>query len=101
MCLDGYELIVFIYFFYQLIVIIIRFLRSSNEKLLKIQKQKLKSFGQRSFSFVAPSLELTASHSKKCTNIIPVQISPKNLVCPGFPVESSTLSEKKVSVCSC
>ena len=40
-----------------------------------------------------------ASHSKKCTNIIPVQISPKTLlVCPGFPVESSTLSEKR-SVC--
>ena len=42
------------------------------------------------------SLELTASHFKKCTNIIPIQISPKNLVCPGFPIESSTLSEKKV-----
>ena len=31
-------------------------LRSSNEKLLKIPKQNLKSFGQRSFSFMAPSL---------------------------------------------
>ena len=33
-----------------------RFLRSSNEKLLKIPKRNLKSFGQRSFSFMAPSL---------------------------------------------
>ena len=33
-----------------------RSLRSSNEKLLKIPKRKLKSFGQRSFSFMAPSL---------------------------------------------
>ena len=32
-----------------------RFLRSSNEKLLKIPKRNLKSFGQRSFSFMAPS----------------------------------------------
>ena len=32
------------------------FLRSSNEKLLKIPKQNLKSFEQRSFSFMAPSL---------------------------------------------
>ena len=33
-----------------------RSLRSSNEKLLKIRKRKIKSFGQRSFSFMAPSL---------------------------------------------
>ena len=33
-----------------------RTLRSSNEKLLKIPKRNLKSFGQRSFSFMAPSL---------------------------------------------
>ena len=33
-----------------------RSLRSSNEKLLKIPKRNLKSFGQRSFSFMAPSL---------------------------------------------
>ena len=33
-----------------------RFLRSSNENLLKIPKRKLKSFGQCSFSFRAPSL---------------------------------------------
>ena len=33
-----------------------RSLRSSNEKLLKIPKRNLKSFGQRSFSFIAPSL---------------------------------------------
>ena len=33
-----------------------RSLRFSNEKLLKIPKQNLKSFGQRSFSFMAPSL---------------------------------------------
>ena len=33
-----------------------RSLRSSNEKLLKIPKRKLKSFGQRSFSFMALSL---------------------------------------------
>ena len=31
-------------------------LRSSNEKLIKIPKRNLKSFGQRSFSFMAPSL---------------------------------------------
>ena len=31
-------------------------LQSSNEKLLKIPKQNLKSFGQHSFSFMAPSL---------------------------------------------
>ena len=30
--------------------------RSSNEKLLKIPKRNLRSFGQRSFSFMAPSL---------------------------------------------
>ena len=30
--------------------------RSSNEKLLNIPKRNLKSFGQRSFSFMAPSL---------------------------------------------
>ena len=33
-----------------------RSLRSSNEKLLKIPKRNLKSFGQRYFSFMAPSL---------------------------------------------
>ena len=33
-----------------------RSLRSSNEKQLKIPKRNLKSFGQRSFSFMAPSL---------------------------------------------
>ena len=33
-----------------------RSLRSSNESLLKIPKRKLKSFGQCSFSFMAPSL---------------------------------------------
>ena len=33
-----------------------RSLRSSNEKLLKIPKRNLRSFGQRSFSFMAPSL---------------------------------------------
>ena len=33
-----------------------RSLRSSNEELLKIPKRNLKSFGQRSFSFMAPSL---------------------------------------------
>jgi len=33
-----------------------RSLRSSNEKLLKIPKRNLKSFAQRSFSFMAPSL---------------------------------------------
>ena len=33
-----------------------RSLRSSNEKLLKIPKRNFKSFGQRSFSFMAPSL---------------------------------------------
>ena len=33
-----------------------RSLRSSNEKLLKIPKRKLRSFGQRSFSFIAPFL---------------------------------------------
>ena len=33
-----------------------RSLRSSNEKLLKIPKRNLKSFGQRSFSFTAPSV---------------------------------------------
>ena len=33
-----------------------RFLRSSNEKLLKIPKRNLRSFGQCSFSFMAPTL---------------------------------------------
>ena len=33
-----------------------RSLRSSNEKLLKIPKRNLQSFGQRSFRFMAPSL---------------------------------------------
>ena len=33
-----------------------RSLRSSSKKLLKIPKRNLKSFGQRSFSFMAPSL---------------------------------------------
>ena len=41
------------------------------------------------------SLELTAGHPNKCTNIIPLQIAAKNLVCPGFPVESE---ERCVSV---
>ena len=63
-----------------------RSLRSSNEKLLKITKRKLRSFGQRSFSFMIStiSLELTAGHSKKCTNIIPVQISLKTLSAQAF-----------------
>ena len=35
------------------------------------------------------SLEFIASHYKKCTNTVPVQIAAKNLVvCPGLPVES-------------
>ena len=33
-----------------------RTLRCSNEKLVKIPKRNLRSFGQRSFSFMAPSL---------------------------------------------
>ena len=33
-----------------------RCLRSSNEKLIKIPKRNIKSFGQRSFSFMAPSV---------------------------------------------
>ena len=33
-----------------------RSLRSSKEKLLKIHKRNLKSFGERSFSFMAPSV---------------------------------------------
>ena len=33
------------------------------------------------------------------TNMTSVQISSKNDLCPGFPVESSTLSEKRVCLC--
>ena len=64
--------------------------------------QSEKSFRQRSFSFMAPSLwNLLPATLRNEPNIIPVQISLKNLlVCPDFPVEFSTLSGKKsVSVC--
>ena len=65
-----------------------RSLRSSNQKLLKIPKRNLKSFGQRSFSFMASSLPAT----KKCTNAVSIQIAAKNLlVCPGLPVESEEM----------
>ena len=38
------------------------------------------------------SLELSASHSKKCTNTVSIQIAAKNLlVCPGLPVESEEM----------
>ena len=65
---------------------------SSNEKLLKIPKRNLKSFGQRSFSFMAPSLEFSAGHSWKCTNTVSIQITAKNLlVCPCLTVESEEI----------
>ena len=38
------------------------------------------------------SLEFSASHSKKCTNTVSIQITAKNLlVCPGLPVESEEI----------
>ena len=38
------------------------------------------------------SLEFSASHSKKCTNTVSIQIAAKNLlVCPGLPVESEEI----------
>ena len=42
------------------------------------------------------SLELTAGHSKKYHY---QRYPSSHLVCPGFPVESSTLSGKKVCLC--
>ena len=62
-----------------------RSLRSSNEKLLKIPKRNLKSFGQRSFSFMAPCiyLEFSAGLSEKCTNTVSIQIVAKNLLVCG------------------
>ena len=55
-------------------------------------KRDLKSFGLHSFSFMAPSLEFSAGHSKKCTNTVSIQIAAKNLlVCQGLPVESEEI----------
>ena len=70
-----------------------RSLRSSNEKLLKIPKRNLKSFGQRSFSFMAPSLwnSLPAT-LRNVPTLSQFKIAAKNLlVCPGLPVESEEM----------
>ena len=63
--------------------------RSSNEKLLKIPKWNLRSFGQRSFSFIAPSLwnSLPAT-LRNVPTLSQFKSQLKNLVCPGLPVES-------------
>ena len=71
-----------------------RSLRSSNEKLLKIPKRDLKSFGQRSFSFMAPSLwnSLPATLRNVPTRTaVSIQIAAKNFVCTGLPVESEEI----------
>ena len=80
-----------------------RSLRSSNEKLLKIPKRKLKSFGHRSFSFMAPSLwnSLPAT-LRNVPTLSQFKSHLKTFLFAGFPVESSTLSEKKMlRVCVC
>ena len=73
------------------------FLWYSHEKLLKIPKSHI--IRTMFFQFHGTiCLEFTAGHSKKCTNIIPVQISHQNLpVCPSFTVESSNLFEKRLA----
>ena len=66
-----------------------RSLRSSNEKLLKIPKRNLKSFRQRSFSFMAQSLwnSLPAT-LRNVPRLSQFKSQAKNLlVCPGLPVE--------------
>ena len=41
---------------------------------------------------MAPSLEFSAGHSKKCTKTVSIQIAAKNLlVCTGRPVESEEI----------
>ena len=52
-----------------------RSLRSYKEKLLKIPKRNLKSFGEHSFGFMAPSVwNSLPANLKKIANIISVQI---------------------------
>ena len=70
-----------------------RSLRSSNEKLLKIPKRNLKSFGQHFFQFHSIiSLEFSAGNFKKCTHTVSIKIAARNLlVCPGLPVESEEI----------
>ena len=54
-----------------------------NEKLLKIPERNLRSLGQRSFSFMAPST-------------VSIQIAAKRLpVCPGLPVESEGAGKRR------
>ena len=67
-------------------------LRSSNENLLKIPKRNLKSFGQHSFSFMAPSLWNSLPATLR--NVPTLSQFKSQLVCPGLPVES-----EKVCVC--
>ena len=70
-----------------------RSLRSSNEKLLKIPKRNLKSFGQRSFSFLAPSLwnSLPAT-LRNVPTLSQFKSQLKTfIVCPGLPVESEEI----------
>ena len=65
-----------------------RSLRSSKEKA-KNSKAKIKSFGQGSFSFMAPSLwnSLPAT-LRNVPTLSQFKVQLKNLVCPGLPVES-------------
>ena len=67
-----------------------RSIPSSNEKLLKIPKRNLKSFGQRSFSFMAPSLWNCLPDTLRNVPTLSQFKShlKKLLVCPGLPVES-------------
>ena len=76
-----------------------RSLRSSNEKLLNIPKLNLKSFGQRSFSFMVPSL-WNSLPAKKCINTVSIQIAAKNLLVCHVPTLSQfKLQLKKLLVC--
>ena len=81
-----------------------RSLRSSNEELLKIPKRKLRSFEQRAFSFMTPSLWNPHRATLSLGNVPTLsqfKSHLKTLFAQGFSVEFSTLSEKKRSRCVC
>ena len=72
-------------------------------KVVPVEVRVVLNIGNWNLSSAYPadqSLE-QANATHIITNMTTVQISSKNVLCPGFPVESSTLSKKGVSVCGC
>ena len=79
-----------------------RSLRSYKEKLLKIPKRNLKSFGEHSFSFMAPSVwnSLPANLKKNCQHYFSSNLTSKPSCSPRLSRRSST-PNYRLCMCIC